>query len=310
MNDRRNIVIDLKEKFMIKRSYRKALNNLFFNFPDISAFNGKVDNTITFTNKAIFNFVSIPFGYHKCPRCESQKVLRSDRERKRHLILQSQGTENFVIRICGVCNAAGFIDYCKKARSNFDKDRDKPFLFPVYLFQKPKFVISSIILYCLYFQKNNLNIESSFNFRHLPKFKYLKEFKIYFLKYKNERDKRKQFLSNNFASIRSAFKNITKVKTLPKRALLCWRCNSDPFDIEHCYYEDIIKLKLCANCLGYGYNHNKRDAKANFDYIFDLDNGSYNSKEKTLKNILSCAELNRDALTFEIGRMQHRDQKK
>jgi excinuclease UvrABC ATPase subunit len=296
---------------MIKKSYRKRIQKNFGD-PDTEKVFGKMNSIIILLNRCIHYALSIPKGYYKCPECNTKKVFHFDKKKWRQL--KTSDGMAFMISTCKNCEGKGFIDFVSNAMRQPETQLRpaRGFLVPYYMLTKPKLEAASIIFYTIFKSDHFFDPDIQFKFKSQHDKQTVKEFFDSFSKYKQKRDKRKKFLKKNFTEIRDQILKITKVSDIPARKIACKVCGGKPFDIEHNSFNDDIKLTICGNCYGYGFQ-SKRDTKLISNYIFEIDYPShpkYNNKQEMLKNILATADNNRAVFTLKLGKMEFKDKRK
>ena len=284
---------------MIKKSYRKAFDeNLLPKYEEEKA-ERKLKTVLNLLNRCISNCISIPEGYYLCPRCKAKDVINIFPRK----LYSGKG---LFLSFCDKCDGVGYIDFASNAMVHHPKTK-LLYNIPLSWLTHPKLEIASIIFYAFNF--NNHFSEISPNFKNNRCKKTVNEFIDYFISYKKEREKRKKFLEKNFDGLRERILEETKVTDVPSKKIACKICNLNPIDIAHYPYNDYIKIKICGNCYGQGYQ-SKRDTKMTTNCLVDVINPDYNNKQKMLRSILLSADLNIKGFMFHITRMAYNDKKK
>ena len=296
---------------MIKKSYRKRIQGNFGD-PNTEEVLGKMNTIITLLNRCIYYTVSIPMGYYYCPECDSKKVFNFDAKGRRRM--KTHYGMAFLIDTCKKCEGKGHVDFVSNVITP-----PKPqigvrrwFSVPYYLLTKPKLEVASMIFYTLYYTDHFYDFGTKFELKAKHDKKTVKDFIDHFTKYKQKRDKRKKFLDENFTELRDQILKITKASDIPATKIACKVCDGKPFDIKRNRYNDDIRLTICGNCYGHGYQ-SKRDSKSISNYILDLDYPNYpkyNSKQEVLNIILATADINRNVFTLELGQIEFKEKKK
>ena len=297
---------------MVKKSYRKRIDE-YWQDPKEEQVYRKMNTITTLLNRCIHHTVSLPGGHVKCPECDSKKVLLFDSQQWRIRKFRDDGM-NYLLSLCNMCKGKGYIDFVTNAMGCQDSQIGMGTVIsvPFYLLQHPKLEAASMIFYTLYYTDYLYGINAHLSLNSNYNKKTVSEFIRYFSKYKKERDKRKLFIDQNFIDLRDQVIKLTKSSHIPSLKIICKVCNGNPFDIEHNHYNDDIRIKVCGNCYGQGYQ-SKRDTKGIANYIFEVDypyTPKYDSKKDMLYTILQTAAMERDCFTLQIGKMKFKDQKK
>jgi hypothetical protein len=273
---------------MITRADRRAIEKEFPQ-PDPSKLYRKLVTTVRFINMTFSSLVSIPDGYQPCPRCGAKNVIAVSGETT-YGFTPTYGS-SFLLWICGKCEGAGYVDWIRSAMSDPQGKIASGYFVPLYLLLLPRPELLSTIFYSLFYQELSQDQKLRLNPRQGNKLlaNPVRDFLDYFRHYKKERDKRKQFINDNFDELRKAVLERTKVAEEGGRKILCRQCKSQPIDIEHNEYEDTISVIICGNCYGAGYQA-RRDAKGLNNFRANVESPDYHNREKMLEAVLETAE--------------------
>jgi len=291
---------------MVKKSYRKIIEEELLppygESPDDEDLFQKMNAIVTLLNRCIHHTVVIPKGYYKCFKCGSKKVLIFDSEEWRDFDDSYEMT--YFLDLCSMCKGKGYVDFVTNAMRlpNSQNEMELCITVPMDLLVKPKLEAASALFYNLYYTDFFYNIDAKFNPKAKHGKKTVKDFFEYFRKYKQKRDKRKIFLDETFSELRNQVLEISKVSDIPAGQIACKLCKGKPFDIEHNRYDDYIRVTMCGNCYGYGFQ-SKRDPKGFYYIPYDIDNRKfpeYDNKREAFKIILETVDYLRDYFNLEL----------
>jgi len=256
--------------------------------------------TITYLEKVQTALFRIPVGYYECPACQGKPFYEIPRRKKP--FIGEHKEKVFMFSICSICEGTGCIDFVTNAMPPDETLYDQyGFEVPLSACSLKKMDLAAITFYSLYEQHNyrGFNINFKNPARNQPKYKYVAEFVEHFIKYRKDRNKRKQFIEKNFDYLYNELQKASKVdnpELFGKDISKCSLCDAQPFSIIHDEYDDRLKIAVCGKCYGLGIE-SKKDSKALINkYIADLTEGNYSHKKDMHGAILLNAMVLRDSI--------------
>ena len=266
--------------------------------PDAKKFVTRLKSVVNLINRCISHCICIPDGYNLCPRCKGEPMISLNFDK--NLVPLKRDDNNFLMYICGKCNGVGYVDWISNASQHQEIEKDAPIFISFEISARPNFEAASWMIYTYFFADYLEKFDINFKFNNNHSNEMIDEFASYFLQYKNCRDRRKEFLEENFDELRKRFLESTRVCSVPPNKFECKICHLNPFDIDYQIHSDDIKLKVCGRCYGKGYQ-SKKETNIIGDYATVLDNLEYTDKNNILTTIIETADHLRDEFTLKPG---------
>jgi len=264
-------------------------------------------------NKIFLNYFRVPDGYYRCPECVSQYPLRQEKRSSFINFLEHQGENTCCFMICNICEGTGYIDFVANATKPW-KNEELPVakhriigFIPFSILDSEDLEIASSVFYNTYDKHDYLGFDIDFKNPKLKEksTKVQTQFIRQYFDYKKSRDKRTKFLVNNFYEFQKTIINKTKISSFPKGKIKCEMCNAKPIDIQYLAFNATLRIKICGNCYGRGYQ-DKRDTKAvkNF-YICYASKADYSNKKRMIKGLLTDIDLHRTNMILNLDKIEN-----